>query len=107
MSSKDVMPSGYDAEDSYFHQQDTELLKKKRAELDAARKERADDRHENWMKCPKCPGDLEEIEMDGIMVDKCSGCGGVFFDQGEVDLLLEAHKGGFSAGLRKLIGGGR
>ena len=40
--------------------------------------------------------------MDRIMVDKCPGCGGIFFDKGELELMIEHHKGGGM--LRKLIG---
>ncbi len=105
MTPEEVVPSGYDEEERYFHDKDVELLKKKREELNAARRDRAveDARSEHWMKCPKCGADMQEIEMDGILVDKCSGCDGIFFDRGEVELMIEAHKGGLSR-LKKLFG---
>ena len=86
---------GYNEEERYFHEQEKELLKKKRAELDATRKANEQDaqRHEHWMKCPKCGADLQEIEMDQIMVDKCPDCGGIFFDRGELELMIKAHRG--------------
>jgi Zn-finger nucleic acid-binding protein len=55
------------------------------------------------MKCPKCGAGLQEIEMDGIMVDKCGGCEGIFFDRGELELMIESHKGGLGR-LKKLFG---
>ena len=90
-----IPPKGYDEEERYFHERDAELLKKKRIELNASRKAQEQDAHKNqhWMKCPKCGADLEEIEMDHIMVDKCPGCGGIFFDKGELELMLKAHRG--------------
>ncbi len=105
MTSEEVMPSGYDQEEGYFHQKDLELLKRKRDELNRARGERAAEaaRSEHWMKCPKCGADMQEIEMDGILVDKCGGCEGIYFDRGELELMIEAHKGGLSR-LKKLFG---
>ncbi len=95
MTHEEVVPSGYDEEERYFHERELELLRKKRAELDAARKaqEQAERKHQHWMKCPKCGADLEEVEMDHIMVDKCPTCGGIFFDKGELELMLKAHRG--------------
>jgi Zn-finger nucleic acid-binding protein len=39
------------------------------------------------MRCPKCRSDMEKIEYDGIEVDRCITCNGIWFDAGEVDLL--------------------
>jgi PAT family beta-lactamase induction signal transducer AmpG len=39
------------------------------------------------MRCPKCRADMEQIEHDGIEVDRCSRCGGIWFDAGEAELL--------------------
>ena len=96
--------SGYDDEERYFHEREMETLKKKRAELDTSRKQREQEasKKAHWMKCPKCGSDLEEVEMDRIMVDKCGGCGGLFFDQGEIELMLKANKG-IMPGLRKFL----
>ena len=105
MTPEEVMPSGYDEQERFFHEKDVALLKKKREELDAARRGREQQaaKAEHWMKCPKCGADLEEIEMDRIMVDRCTGCAGIFFDKGEVELLLDTKKA--FRGLRKLLGG--
>ena len=67
MTPEEVMPSGYDEQERFFHEKDIALLKKKREELDAARREREQQavKAEHWMKCPKCGADLQEIEMDG------------------------------------------
>ena len=35
--------------------------------------------------CPRCSiGKLEEIEVDGILIDRCRVCGGLWFDSGEL-----------------------
>lgn len=32
------------------------------------------------MTCPKCEGLFEQVEYAGIKVDRCKGCGGLFFE---------------------------
>ena len=99
---------GYDKEEEYFYRKNQELLAKKRAELDAQRQsqESGQLRELHWMRCPKCGQQMVEEERSGIKIDRCSGCGGVFFDQGELDLLLQAEEpAGFLSGLRKRLKG--
>lgn len=95
---------GYDREEEYFYRKNKELLDKKRAELDAARRqqESAQLKEQHWMRCPKCGHELAEEELGGIKVDRCSQCGGIFFDAGELDLLLASQEpAGFLGGLKK------
>ena len=99
---------GYDKEEEYFHRKNQELLAQKRAELDAQRQaqETAQLRELHWMRCPKCGHELVEEERSGIKVDHCPSCGGVFFDAGELDLLLQAEEpAGFLSALRKRLKG--
>ena len=104
--SKNIHTAGYDQTDAYFAEKDREILAKKRAELDAARKssEAESAKVAHWMKCPKCGGQLAEQQMDVVMVDVCEGCGGIYFDSGELGMLLEAKSGGVRKALKKLIG---
>ena len=39
------------------------------------------------MICPKCQNDMEAIEYEGIEVDRCKSCQGIWFDVGESDWL--------------------
>ena len=32
------------------------------------------------MKCPKCGSDMEKVAYEGIEVDRCTGCRGIWFD---------------------------
>ena len=41
----------------------------------------------HWMKCPKCGFDLEEIEFNEVLIDKCFQCNGFFLDDGEFEKL--------------------
>ncbi len=101
MSHEKISPDGYSAEEDYFFKQNKKLIEEKRKQLDAARKAQEADsgRHIHWMKCPKCGSNMSEINMKGIKVDQCSGCGGIYFDRGELELLMQAEqpKGFFSS----------
>jgi len=39
------------------------------------------------MRCPKCRSDMDQIEYEGIEVDRCSICNGIWFDFGEIEQL--------------------
>lgn len=36
------------------------------------------------MRCPKCRSDMEIIEIDGVQIDRCRSCHGLWFDRGEL-----------------------
>ncbi len=56
------------------------------------------------MKCPKCGKDMEEAPLAGIKVDQCTNCMGIYFDRGELELLLGAQEPkGFLGGLKRLF----
>ncbi len=45
------------------------------------------------MKCPACNHDLTEIEVGGVLVDICKGgCGGIWFDNRELEKFDEMHE---------------
>jgi uncharacterized protein len=39
--------------------------------------------------CPKCHDRMHAYERDGVHVDQCGGCRGVFLDRGELERLLD------------------
>ena len=41
------------------------------------------------MNCPKCVGILEKKTMEGIEVDSCFECEGIWFDAGELESVLK------------------
>jgi Zn-finger nucleic acid-binding protein len=41
------------------------------------------------MKCPHCQVDLQMTERQGIEVDYCPNCRGVWLDRGELDKIIE------------------
>lgn len=42
------------------------------------------------MDCPKCEGKLHVVVQDGIEVDRCAQCGGMWFDRLEADRLVKS-----------------
>jgi uncharacterized protein len=48
--------------------------------------------------CPKCHGTMRTYERNGVHVDQCADCRGIFLDRGELDRLIDAenswHAGG-------------
>lgn len=40
------------------------------------------------MICPVCKSDMIVVERNRIELDHCTNCGGIWFDSGELDLLL-------------------
>lgn len=80
-------------ENEYFRQKEQELLEKMKAKIET---EDATDLH---MKCPKCEGSLYEATYEGIAIDVCNKCTGVWLDAGELAQLAvkdEGNSGWFS-----------
>lgn len=43
--------------------------------------------------CPKCQSAMRSYERSGVTVDRCTECGGLFLDRGEVERLVELEGG--------------
>jgi hypothetical protein len=95
-----------DREDEYFMKLDQEQLAKIRSKLDKEReaelKLHSKDTH--WMKCPKCGGDLEEINYKSTMIDRCPQCKGIWLDHGELELVVKADAKVTKGFLKTLFG---
>ncbi len=68
-------------------------LKEKQGRIQQEERKRLKEEH--WMQCPKCGMEMVEITFEDIHVDKCSECLGIFFDNGEIEQLIEKNKPGF------------
>ncbi|MCL6477399.1 MAG: zf-TFIIB domain-containing protein [Peptococcaceae bacterium] len=45
------------------------------------------------MLCPKCKGiDMMEVSKEGVIIDVCPQCRGVWLDRGELEKILEAGR---------------
>lgn len=102
----ELTKAGYGQEEEYFFKLNKELIERRRRELDEERKSRqvTEQRKAHWLKCPKCGSDMRETDLQGIKVDRCSNCSGIYFDQGELELLLQTQQPqGFLAGMRHML----
>ncbi|MBI2871524.1 MAG: zf-TFIIB domain-containing protein [Candidatus Omnitrophica bacterium] len=44
------------------------------------------------MNCPACKDPMVVLELDEVELDHCMDCGGVWLDEGELELLLEGSE---------------
>jgi Zn-finger nucleic acid-binding protein len=49
------------------------------------------------LRCPKCNAPMRSYERNGLHVDRCTECGGLFLDRGELERLVEAEAGYYGA----------
>ena len=107
------MEDDHRREDEWFRENEKQLLEAARLARERRERERADNeaatesrklREQHYMKCPKCGHDLKEQDLDGVKIDRCTFCEGVFLDAGELDQIFmkkgEERRGFF----RRLVG---
>ena len=41
--------------------------------------------------CPKCESPMRSYERNGIVIDQCTNCRGVYLDRGELERLMDAE----------------
>ena len=46
--------------------------------------------------CPKCGSEMRSYERNQVVVDQCTGCGGLFLDRGELERLVAAESSFYS-----------
>lgn len=92
-----LIPDSSKIEDQWFLKHEKTMLEKYRRDreyrLSKLRKEKEalelkKMRDAHWMKCPKCGQDLQTVMLEGINIDQCTFCEGIYFDRGELDTLL-------------------
>ena len=78
-----------EAEEEYFARE--EAARKEREILEQVRTTESAERDQlkqlHYMKCPKCGFDLHETIFRGVTISKCYHCGGMWFDEKELDHL--------------------
>ncbi|MCF8060280.1 MAG: zf-TFIIB domain-containing protein [Bacteriovoracaceae bacterium] len=84
-----------------FYRDNEDYLNERRKKLDIVRKEIKikKSKEPHWLRCPKCGSEMHEFKLLGILIDKCEGCNGLFFDNGELETLLDIsdRRGFFSS----------
>ncbi len=43
---------------------------------------------EQSMVCPKCSGEMQTVQRNGVTIEQCRKCHGIFLDRGEFEQLL-------------------
>lgn len=61
-------------------------------------------RYAHRVTCPKCHGSLRTVSKQGVHLEQCESCRGIFLDHGELEQLLQAEQRYYDAGY--LPGGG-
>lgn len=77
-------------EDEYFARRDAEWAKARREQLD--REAALSANASKALKCPRCGNALTEREFQTVKLDACDGCKGVWFDEGELELVMLLKK---------------
>jgi uncharacterized protein len=73
-------------EDEYFARRDAEWVKQRRAELDKQESDSA--KAAGAPKCPRCQSPLTERQFQTVKLDACEKCKGVWFDAGELEMVM-------------------
>jgi hypothetical protein len=99
-------------EDEWFLRNEQQLIeaarvaREKRAKERAAQ-EQAEERERvkklHYMKCPKCGHDMATEQLDGVEVERCTFCEGIYFDAGELDRVLTKRGQEAKGFFRRLI----
>ncbi|TAK06188.1 hypothetical protein EPO44_05695 [bacterium] len=70
-------------EDEYFVKKEKEAIEKLRAKQEREAKQSI--KAMCHMRCPKCGEPLKERSFQKILIDQCTGCGGIWLDTGELE----------------------
>ena len=92
-----------DKEQEYFLRVEAERLKKLREEHQqrVAEEARRTLKELHYMHCPKCGQKMTSTTLEGIEIEVCPGCAGVYLDDGELDKLTEERtRGAFTTTLQ-------
>lgn len=81
-------------EEEYFHKKNQEALEKMRAQIAVAEEAKA--AGTSSMNCPRCDGVLKTSTFEGVEIDTCDKCGGVWLDSGELEQLTKHESGWLS-----------
>lgn len=104
-------------EEQYFFEKERQILEEMRKKREAriaeaqareAEEERKRLRERHFMRCPKCGHPMAERDLEGVKVDVCTLCEGIYFDRGELEQLLVGKQSEVRRGFfRSLLGLGR
>ncbi len=79
-------------EEEYFKRKEMEAIEKMRAKREE--EERLAAELAATLPCPRCDGRLKEMTYEGIQIDRCTKCNGIWLDAGEMEQLTQKEEGG-------------
>ena len=85
-------------EDIYFAERERELIEKLKKQFKKVEGTGVE------LHCPKCRGMLETYTFEGVALDRCRECGGIWMDKGELEGVLgKAARGPLGVWIDKLV----
>jgi Zn-finger nucleic acid-binding protein len=76
-------------EEEYFHRKNKEAIEKLRQKMAVA--EQAKAAGASSMQCPRCDGVLKESSFEGVLLDTCDKCAGVWLDASELEQVVKGN----------------
>jgi Zn-finger nucleic acid-binding protein len=80
-------------EEEYFRRKEREAIEKLRAKM--TEEEQAKAAAAATLQCPGCDGRLQPVMFEGVEIDVCDKCGGVWLDANELEALTKRDEGGW------------
>lgn len=87
-------------ENEYFRGKEQEALARLRAKM------QAESGDATQLRCPRDGGEMVTVTHDDVQIDRCTQCGGMWLDAGELEQLTQRDAGdGFFDRMRRTIAG--
>ncbi|MCA1556959.1 MAG: zf-TFIIB domain-containing protein [Acidobacteria bacterium] len=80
-------------EEDYFRRKEQESIEKLRQKM--AAEQQADEQEAKRLECPRGDGKMNTLTFEGVEIDRCDVCGGVWLDKGELEQLRQKEDGGW------------
>jgi hypothetical protein len=81
-------------EEEYFHKKNQEAIEKLREKILVAKE--AKESGTSTMDCPRCDDKVQPSSFEGVEIDICNKCGGVWLDSAEFEQLSKRKIGWFA-----------
>ena len=85
-------------EEEYFHKKNQEAIEKMRDKI--AISEQAKAAGTSSMMCPRCDTSLTTTNIEGVDIETCGKCGGVWLDSSEFERITKRETGLFARWLQ-------
>lgn len=80
-------------EEDYFRRKEQESIEKLRQKM--AEEQQAAEQESKRLECPRGDGKMATLAFEGVEIDRCEVCGGVWLDKGELEQLRQKESGGW------------